>query len=128
PRGMWGQWRPLTPAMISWLKAFRALVLVLTVILLLRHERKFVLFGLAWFFITILPALPLVDHFIPYYLFLPVIGLSFVIGSIFTWMYDVMRPASRLVGAAVIVTILGGLLYLTDRSIRGDIRDNMLLG
>src|SRR5206468_2890102 len=117
PRTWWGQWRPLTPGMIACLKGFRALALILmVVVVLLGRERKVALFGIAWFFITILPALPLADHFIPYYLFVPIIGLSIAVGAVFTWVHDVL-PAPPVVGAVVILSIFGGLLYLTDRSI-----------
>jgi hypothetical protein len=38
--------------------------------------------------ITLAPALPLVAHFLPYYLFLPVAGLSIALGTAITWLYD----------------------------------------
>src|SRR5439155_24190153 len=103
PRGFWSQWQHLRPGMLTYLKFFRALMVALMVLVLLRPERKIIVFGSAWFFITILPALPLQTHFIPYYLSLPIIGLSLIAGTVFVWGYDCLRRVQPLVAAASIV-------------------------
>src|SRR6185503_3331606 len=46
----------------------------------------------------------------------------------FTMVFDALQRAPRFSGVLVIVVAFGSLLYLTDRGIRGDIRDNRLLG
>jgi hypothetical protein len=74
--------------LLNFLSVFRAIALGLGALLLLRPERKFILFGLAWFVVTALPALPLLNHFLPYYLFLPIVGVSLFIGFEFTWAAD----------------------------------------
>jgi hypothetical protein len=128
PRGRWGQWQHLTPAGMAYLKIFRWLVAALSLVLLIRSERKTILIGAAWFAITLLPALPLLNHLIPYYLFLPIVGLSLVVGAVFTWTYDVLRRRQPVAAAAIVVMIFAGMLYVTNRSIGADIRDNRLLG
>jgi hypothetical protein len=71
------------------------------------------------FFITLLPTLPLVTHFLPYYLFLPVIGLSRL---------ELASPGCAI--ASVVCTggccsysriHSAGVLAVTSRSIRKDI-------
>jgi len=44
-------------------------------------ERRIVIAALAWFFIAILPAY-IFEHFVPSYLFCPVVGLSIGIAAI----------------------------------------------
>jgi hypothetical protein len=128
PRGSWGQWRHLGPAMVGYLKVFRVLALALMALMLLRSDRKVVLFGFSWFWITLLPALPLVTHFVLYYVFLPVVGLSLAVAVAFTWLYDSLRRRQPLVAAVVILAVFGSMLLVTGRSIGDDIRDNVLLG
>jgi hypothetical protein len=128
PRGSWGTWHQLTPAMITYLKVIRVLILALAVVLLISPERKAILFASAWFWLTLLPALPLVNHFIPYYLFLPVAGLSLVVGAGFVWLYDRLERFHMAVATGVIVLVFGSILYVQARPISGNIRDNNLLG
>jgi hypothetical protein len=118
----------LSPTMVLCLKLFRALLLALTVFALIKSDRRGVLLGVLWFWITLLPALPLVAHFLPYYLFLPSVGLSLIAGAAFVWLYDAMRRIHPAVAAAVIVLAFGGLLYASSRSARAQIRDNAILG
>jgi hypothetical protein len=128
PRWWWGQWQHLTAAMLLYLKFFRALVCVLILVTLVRPERKLVVFGAAWFWITIFPALPLVAHFIPYYLFLPIAGLSLVVGVLMAWLYDQVSQFRPLVAAVPIFLLLCGSLYVNSHMIESDIRENRLLG
>jgi hypothetical protein len=128
PREWWGHWQHLTARMLSYLKFFRALVCALILVALVGPQRKIVLFGMAWFWITIFPALPLVAHFIPYYLFLPIAGFSIVVGVVTAWLYDKLSRIRPPVAAATIVLLFGGSLYVNDRIIRTDIQDNRLLG
>ena len=128
PSGWWGQWQPLTPWMITYLRLFRALVLVLAVISLITPERKIILFGVVWFWLTILPALPIANHFFPYYVFLPIVGLSIMVGLEFAIVYDAVWRIRPALASAMLIVIFGGVLYVTNRSVRGDIRDNWVLG
>ncbi len=45
-------------------------------------QRRSALFGLAWFFLTLAPVVPLRDHRMPYYLVIPAIGLALAAGSV----------------------------------------------
>jgi hypothetical protein len=128
PRGSWGTWHQLTPAMVTYLKFLRALILALAVVLLISPERKAVLFASAWFWLTLLPALPLVNHFIPYYLFLSVAGLSLMVGAGFVWLYDRLRRFHMVVANSIIMLVFGSILYVQARPIAANIRDNSLLG
>jgi hypothetical protein len=82
PRGWMTESRGVTGWMIQFLKGFRIFIALLALWLLLKPERKIVLAALAMFVIALLPALPLVNHFLPYYLFLPLAGFSIAIGII----------------------------------------------
>jgi hypothetical protein len=128
PRAWWGQWQNLSPALISYLKFFRALMLVLILLALLTAERKAILFGVAMFWIALVPALPLVTHFIPYYVFLPMAGLALAVSTGSVWLYDFLSRFRPGLGVLAIVLIFGSLLYVTNRGIRQNIRSNPLLG
>jgi hypothetical protein len=128
PRAWWGQWQHLSPVLISYLKLFRALMLVLMLLALVTAERKAILFGLGMFWIALVPALPLVTHFVPYYVFLPMAGLALAVGMGSVWLYDFLSRFRPALGGLVIVLIFGSLLYVTSRGIRENIRSNPLLG
>jgi hypothetical protein len=128
PRGRWGEWQSLSPKMVLYLKGFRVLVFALAAAALFRPDRTFVLFGIAWFWITLIPALPLIAHFIPYYLFLPVAGFAVAVGVVLTHLHDWLKRRHPSVAMMAVPLVLCGLLVVTNRSIQGDIRHNDLLG
>jgi len=113
---------------LGYLKFFRILAFALIVPVLFRTERRAILFGWIFFWITVFPGLLLVAHFLPYYLFLPVAGLSVVLGSAFTWLHDRIHQYRPILAAAVVVLLFGGVLYSTHPTIQGNIRHNTLLG
>jgi hypothetical protein len=129
PRQGFGQPQSLTAGMLGYLKVFRAAVLLLIASgLVTKFQRGVLVFGMAWFWITVAPALPLVSHFLPYYVFSSMIGLALVVGVIFTKLFDQLARVHPLAASACIVSILAGVLYATAPVIRTDIRDNDLLG
>jgi hypothetical protein len=128
PRGWWGQWQHLSRALFAYLHFFQILTLALIAVTLIRPERKIILLGLAWFWIALLPALPMATHFVPNYLFVPIVGLSIVVGVVFYTAYDALRSIQPMAATASLVLVFAGLLYVNSRSIRDDIRDNRILG
>jgi hypothetical protein len=128
PRGSWHASQDMKPGMIGYLKLFRILVFALVAGALIGPGRKAIVFGSAWFWITLLPALPLVAHFIPYYVFLPATGLALVVAAAFVWLYDKLVSIQPVAAAAAIVVVFTGVLYVNSRTIAADIRDNPLLG
>jgi hypothetical protein len=103
PRAYSAQLPALDPFTLGYLKFFRALVFLLIAVVLIRSDRKSILFGAAWFWITLFPALPLIRHFLPYYLFLPGVGLSLIVGIVFAWSYDALSRIHTSIAAAIIV-------------------------
>src|SRR5262249_25494891 len=61
-------------------------------------------------------------------LFLPVIGLSLIIGAVFAWLYDLLGRIHASVAAAAIALIFFGVFYGTSRSISADVEHSRLLG
>ena len=118
----------LGPAMLFYLKSFRALVFLLIALVLIKSERKPILFGFAWFWITMLPALPLFNQFLPYYLFLPVLGISLIVGTTFARLYDALSRIHTSIAAASIVLIFSGLFYVMSNRIGTAIEYDGLLG
>ena len=120
PRGWQTESRHLQGWSITFLRLFRAVVLILALWLMFRPERRFVLAGFAWFFIAVGPALPLFEHFMPHYLFLPLVGFSIAIGVIADAAY---RKAG--ITVAVPLIVLAGICAIAARN---DARDNRILG
>jgi hypothetical protein len=128
PAGYWGQWQNLTFGMRTYLELFRIVAVALAGIVFIKGAHRFLVFGMAWFAITVLPPLVLVNHFVPHYLFLPIIGLSLVLGKAFALGFDWLRKFQPVIAATGVTLVFAGLLYANTRSIRGNIYDNRLLG
>jgi hypothetical protein len=128
PRGWHTGFRDVSPGMIGFLKLFRTLVIAGAALLILSPQRTFLLLGAAWFFVTITPALPLLEHFLPYYLFLPMVGVALFIGTIGAGMYDRLGRVNRILPAITIGGLLTGMLYICSSSIQADIRKHRALG
>jgi hypothetical protein len=128
PRGWITSFRDIPDGMLTFLKAFRAVTIGLTLFLLLQGPRRILLFGLAWFCLTILPALPLVNHFLPYYLFLPLAGFSLVLGTVFAWVGDRLWRMNWAITAVTIALLVGGLTVVCNASIQRDVDAHPLLG
>ena len=78
--------------------------------------------GIAWFTIAVGPALPLYDHFFPYYLYLPVLGIALALGRCFE-----MLPSRGALRAVYCVGVLFGV-SVTASNIRTDMAENPMLG
>jgi hypothetical protein len=128
PRGWQGGFRQLPETLVTFLSLFRTIAVILGGLLLFTSQRRIVLFGQAWFILTVLPGLPLVNHFLPYYLFLPIVGVSLFIGSEFTWAAEKLRDLHWMAAASVIGILFGGLLVACSASIHADIENHRLLG
>jgi hypothetical protein len=128
PREWITESRHLDNGLVSALKAFRALVVVVLALLIFSATyRRTIAVGVVWFFLTVMPALPLLDHFLPYYLFLPLVGSSLLISVALTVIYDRLS-AVPVLAPATIGGVMAGLLYICAISIHADIRNNLLLG
>ncbi len=119
--------RNLSPNIIFVLKAFRAFVVGILVILLFTAERKKVMAGLAWFVVALIPALPMIGHLLPYYIFLPLVGFSLLIGVAFSFVHDKLKRPLYL-GSAVAFACLVGMFYICSVSIPADASNHILLG
>jgi hypothetical protein len=120
PRGWQTESRHLQGWSFTFLRLFRVVVLILALWLMFRPERRLVLAGFAWFLIAVGPALPLFDHFMPHYLFLPLVGFSIAIGVIADAAY---RKAG--ITVAVPLIVLAGICAVAARN---DACDNRMLG
>jgi len=93
--------------MLAVLKDIRALFIVGAVFVLFTPRRNLMLLGLAWFVIVLLPTLPLLDHFLPYYLFAPLVGFALAGGIALDWIYVQCSRLAPAAGIAVCVAVLG---------------------
>ena len=100
-RGINGQWPPSLPIMATALKVVRVLICAGALLTLFTPRRKFLLIGVAWFLIAAAPTLPLLDHFLPYYLFAPMVGFSLAVGTILNELLQLLsRFSPRVAWAA----------------------------
>ena len=127
-RGWQTESRHLTGWTITFLKLFRAMFLILALWSMFRPERRLILASAVWFVIAVGPALPLFEHFLPHYLFLPLAGLCIAVGVVTEAAYRQASQYSR-AGAAVAVAapliLLAGICAVAARN---DARDNRTLG
>jgi hypothetical protein len=91
-------------------------------------ERKLILAGLAWFIVVLSPALPLFEHFFPYYLFLPMVGVSVAVGVILDGAYRRAARYSSTAAALVLGTLVGLVLAINIVSVKNDVQNNRALG
>jgi hypothetical protein len=123
-----GQWPVAAPWMLSVLKAVRALFMVLALFVMFTPRRKYVLIGLAWFLLTAAPTLPLLDRFVPYYLFAPLVGFSIAVGVVLDWAYERSARYSRPLAFAFCAALLGSLAYIHATAVSSAMRTHPLLG
>ena len=128
PREWMTQSRGNTSWMLRFLKGFRIVIALLGLWLLLQPERKVLLTALAMFVIAVLPALPLVDHFLPYYLFLPLVGFSIAIGIIVDAAFRKAAAWSQTTAGLATAAALAVLFVICIVSVRADARENRMLG
>ncbi len=128
PVGMLGQWRVNTQSRSLVLWGFAAIQMLLIPYAFRCGQRKPLLSGLAWFWIASMPALPLMGHFLPYYLFLPIAGFSVIVGATWNCLYEVLPARFRVTAAAGLCAIFGVLILVCARTSRSEARNNFLLG
>ena len=128
PRGWQTESRHMDPWAITFLKFFRAAVVLLGLWLMFRPERRIVIAALAWFFIAILPALPVFEHFVPYYLFCPLVGLSIGIAATADAAYGKIAKYSPAGAALALIAPLALLAGICAIAARNDAQDNRMLG
>jgi len=128
PRGWMTESRELRGWPIRFLKFFRLATIALGLWVLIRPERRLMIAGVLWFLIAVSPALPLFEHFLPYYLFMPLVGFSIAVGTIIDAAY---RGAARFnphfaaIAIAVPLVVLAGICAVCARR---DMANNRLLG
>ncbi len=128
PSGWQTEARHLDRWQIRILKIFAAGMAVLAFWILFRPERRWIAAGLLWFFIGIGPALPLFEHFLPYYLFLPLAGFSIAIGVLVETAYRKLAEYHA-VAAMGTLAVTGAILTgICAMAVRNDSRDNRSLG
>jgi len=127
-RGQPGQWPPVWPWMVDALKVIRVLICVAALFALLTPRRRFVLIGVAWFLITAGPTLPLLDHFLPYYLFGPMVGFSIAVGVALDWAFEWFSKYSRPLAYAMCATLIGLVAFINAGAARRVSESHFLLG
>jgi hypothetical protein len=123
-----GQWSVAAPWMSSALKAIRALVIALALFVMFTSRRKYVLIGLAWFVFTAAPTLPLLDHFVPNYLFAPLVGFSISVGVVLDWAYECCVKYSRPLAFALCAALLITTACINASAASSAMRTHPLLG
>jgi hypothetical protein len=127
PVGVLGAWRDATRMRSLVLWSF-AVVQMVWIAYGLRVQWRLSLFGLAWFWIAALPALPLLGHFLPYYLFLPLVGFSILVGATWNIIYERAARRAPAVASALLSVVFAVLSIVCAKSARSEARNNFLLG
>jgi len=124
----WYSQSQLPKGMLRQLRVFRVLVVALLIVALIKGPIEPIAIGTIWFFVTAAPALPLYNHFLPYYLFLPLVGFSLVVGTSFDFGYQLLRRVVPWVSLPLVAGIFAQLLLINTRSVWNEQENNELLG
>jgi len=129
PRGWTTQLSELPEAFRYYLKSFRLALVALAVAMLFDPKRRtWLLLGMAWFLATLSPMLSLRDHFLPYYLFLPLAGFALAVGGAVDRFHEYVARLSPRTANAVCILIFVPLLFVSARIAVGEAPRNGLLG
>jgi len=128
PRGVYGQWSFDASWMLGGLRFVRTIILVAALLVLLTPRRKYLLIGIAWFLITAAPTLPLLDHFLPYYIFAPLIGLSIAVGAVLDWAYSRCAKYAPSLTFAACAALIAVVMVIEIGAVSRASADHFLLG
>ena len=120
-------WRLSSTWMLLLLKSLRVVVCAAAFFLLFTPHRKFVLLGLIWFYCFCAPTLPLLNHFLPHYLFAPLVGFSLTIGVILNWIYEQTARSMPSFARPGFVVLFAALALVTANG-RRNIAEGAFLG
>jgi hypothetical protein len=131
PHGWECQFREMRAGHIEFLRAFRLTAGILSLALLFSFRRRWFLLGISWFVIALGPAFLLGEHFLTYYLFLPLFGISLVIGAVVDWLNTCLERFNNKLGWAGICVFLiaaAALLFVCNIGIQNERTKSPLLG
>jgi hypothetical protein len=128
PVGMLGHWRDSTSNrnLVLWGFAFTQVLLLIYA--LARGDRREVLAGFVWFWIAALPAFPLMGHFLPYYMFLPIIGFAVLVGTTWSRLYEDVSARSPIAAGVLLGATFTLVSLVCAKTARSEARNNFLLG
>jgi len=127
-RDGWMPTRAIMSPLLIFLICFAVLQLIVALRLLFREERKLIMFGAAWFVIGLSPMLMLTNETGPYYLFLAMVGFSFVVGLNLNAIHENLSGRSSPIANAFIGVMLL-MVWISCRSlIVGDTAADTALG
>ncbi len=131
PRGWTGAWRALPKGYVIFLLAFGAAAGILFLALLFNFRRRWLLLGGFWFAVALVPSLLLKNHFLSYYLFLPLFGISLIVGTEAEWLLQWLKrfpQRLRIVGWGALFLIAATLFLACEISIRNERKNSAWLG
>jgi hypothetical protein len=94
PQGIHGHWIFDRPKMFLGVQVLQACACAGAICVLFTRRRRFLLLGVAWFLTAGSPAFSLINHFLPYYMFAPLVGFALAMGSILDWVYAELAARS----------------------------------
>jgi hypothetical protein len=104
------------------LQIFRATITAGAVFVMFTERRRLLLLGIAWFLTALAPTLPLIDHFMPYYLFVPLAGFALAVAIVLDWLYERLSHLARSLAAAPIVLLL--VMTIIQTRLASEIQEN----
>ncbi len=129
PVGLLGQWRDVTRMRSIVLWGFAAIQMLLIIYYCaVRRNRLPIFTAASLFWITALPALPLMGHFLPYYMFLPIGAFAALVGATWQQFYEDLAKRTPAGAGLVLILIFVVLGVVCVKSARSEARNNFLLG
>jgi hypothetical protein len=131
PRGGIGMWRAIPASYVAFLKAFQIVVGILCLAAIFNFRRRWLLLGISWFVVALGPSLLLRDHFLSYYLFVPLLGIALCIGTVTDLFLEFLNHFNRrlrVAGRSFLFLIAIVLLFVCGTSIQNERRNSEWLG
>jgi hypothetical protein len=85
----------------------RALICIGALFVIFIGQRNLILLGFGWFVTALLPTVPLLDHFLPYYLFAPLVGFSLAVGVVLDRVYAQCSRVQPALAVGLCTLVLG---------------------
>jgi hypothetical protein len=128
PVGLLGEWRDQTTLRSVVIWGFATLQMIVLACAVRKEAWRPIVAGFAWFWLSVLPALPLRGHFLPYYLLLPIVGFAVMVGSSWGQVYGNLATKRPVTAGTIVSLIFVVVALVYSRTSRSEARNNFLLG
>ena len=128
PRAIYGYWTFPAPETLTLLKTIRLGICLGAVFVLFTPSRNFLILGIAWFVTALAPTLPLVNHFLPSYLFAPLAGFALAGATVLDWIWTQCSKIAPPTAIAPVAILISAWMWIHANTAQRIVANSSLLG